>query len=135
MTAETPTTDSVRIDQWLWAARFFRTRSLAKQAVEAGRVEIGGQRPKPSRPVRVGDLLSITRGDERFEVAVLGVSAVRGPAPVAQALYAESAESKARREEARAQRAAMRDGYRAPEQRPDKRARRLIRALGDLDAL
>lgn len=126
---------TVRLDQWLWAARFFKTRSLSRQAIENGKVEVGGQRPKPSRAVRVGEALDIQRGEERFEVAVLAVSSERGPAPVAQALYAESEASKARRESARAQRQAMRDGFRAPEQRPDKRARRLIRALGDLDAL
>lgn len=131
----TDSPDSIRIDQWLWAARFFKTRSLAKQAVEAGRVEVGGQRPKASRAVRVGDRLGIARGDEHFEIDVLAISAVRGPAPVAQALYAETEDSKARREKVRAERAAMRDGYRAPEQRPDKRARRLIRALGDIDML
>ena len=125
---------SVRIDQWLWAARFFKTRSLAKQAIETGRVEVDGQRVKASRAVREGDALRILRGDERFEVRVLGLSTVRGSAPVAQALYAETEESKALREQARAERAAARDGYRAPEQRPDKRARRLIRALGDIDA-
>lgn len=130
----TENSDTVRLDQWLWAARFFRTRPLARQAVETGRVDVGGQRPKPSRAVRVGDRLDISRGEERFEVDVLGVSTDRGPAPVAQALYAETAASRERREHARAQRAAMRDGYRAPEQRPDKRARRLIRALGDIDA-
>ena len=125
---------SVRIDQWLWAARFFKTRSLAKQAIETGRVEVDGQRVKASRAVREGDALRILRGDERFEVRVLGLSTVRGSAPVAQALYAETEESKALRDQARAERAAARDGYRAPEQRPDKRARRLIRALGDIDA-
>lgn len=127
--------DSVRLDQWLWAARFFRTRALARQAIEAGRVEVAGQRAKPARAVRVGDVLQVVRGEERFEVGVLGLSTVRGAAPVAQALYAESDASKQAREAARLARQAARDGYRAPEQRPDKRARRLIRALGDLDAL
>lgn len=131
----TESQDSVRLDLWLWAARFFRTRTLARQAVETGRVEVGGQRPKPSRAVRVGDRLEVTRGEERFELDVLGLSTTRGAAPVAQALYAETEASRARREQARAERIAQRDGYRAPEQRPDKRARRLIRALGDLDAL
>jgi len=125
---------SVRIDQWLWAARFFKTRSLAKQAIETGRVEVDGQRVKASRAVREGDALRILRGDARFAVQVLGLSTVRGSAPVAQALYAETEASKLLREQARVERAAARDGYRAPEQRPDKRARRLIRALGDIDA-
>lgn len=125
---------TVRLDQWLWAARFFKTRSLAKQAIENGRVEVDGQRAKPARAVRLGDRLDVLRGDERFEVEVLGLSAERGPAPVAQALYSESEASRLRREQARAERAARRDGYRPPEQRPDKRARRLIRALGDIDS-
>ncbi|HEY4583530.1 MAG TPA: RNA-binding S4 domain-containing protein [Lysobacter sp.] len=131
---ETSPVASVRIDQWLWAARFFKTRSLAKQAIETGRVEVDGQRIKASRAVREGDALRILRGDERFDVRVLGLSTVRGSAPVAQALYAETEESRRQRELARTERAAQRDGYRAPEQRPDKRARRLIRALGDIDA-
>jgi ribosome-associated heat shock protein Hsp15 len=130
----TPSIASVRIDQWLWAARFFKTRSLAKQAIETGRVEVDGQRVKASRAVRPGDTLRVLRGDERFDVEVLGLSTVRGSAPVAQALYAETEASKLLREQARVERAAARDGYRAPEQRPDKRARRLIRALGDIDA-
>lgn len=124
----------VRLDIWLWAARFFKTRSLAKQAIETGKVEIGGQRAKPSRTVHAGDALRITRGEEVFEVDVRGLSDTRAAAPVAQALYLESAASRARREAARAQRAAERTGYRPPEGRPDKRARRLIRALGDIDA-
>jgi ribosome-associated heat shock protein Hsp15 len=124
----------VRIDVWLWAARFFKTRSLAKQAVETGKVELAGQRAKASRPVRIGDVLSIARGEERFEVEVRALSDVRGPAKVAQGLYAESEASRQRREAERASRAAERAGYRAPQTKPDKRARRLIRALGDIDA-
>lgn|SRR5690554_1185096 len=125
---------SVRIDVWLWAARFFRTRTLAKQAVDTGKVEIGGQRPKASRTVRVGDALRVVRGEQVFEVEVLGLSDDRGPAPVAQQLYRESDASMKAREEAALARRAARDGYRPPEHRPDKRARRLIRALGDIDA-
>ena len=127
--------DSVRLDLWLWAARFFRTRALAKVAIETGKVEVGGQRAKPSRSVRLGDALVVQRGEERFHVEVAGLSGVRGPAPVAQALYRETEASRLVREQARAQRAAERAGYRAPETKPDKRARRLIRALGDIDAL
>ena len=127
--------DSVRLDLWLWAARFFRTRSLAKQAVETGKVEVEGQRAKASRSVRIGDALKVTRGDEVFEIAVLGLSDQRGPASVAQALYAESEASKARRAETLASLRAARAGYQPPEGKPDKRARRLIRALGDIDAL
>lgn len=125
---------SVRIDVWLWAARFFRTRTLAKQAVDTGKVELGGQRPKASRAVRVGDMLRVARGEEVFEIEVLALSDDRGPAPVARALYRESESSIKARGEALLARRAARDGYRAPEHRPDKRARRLIRALGDIDA-
>jgi ribosome-associated heat shock protein Hsp15 len=125
---------TVRLDVWLWAARFFKTRVLAKDAVTLGKVEVGGQRAKPARTVRVGDALQVQRGEERFEVVVRGLSDQRGPAPVAQALYSESEASQQRRAELRATRAAERTGYRAPETKPDKRARRLIQALGDIDA-
>ena len=129
-------TASVRIDAWLWAARFFKTRGLAKAAIETGKVELQGERvAKPSRNVRIGEMLLVQRGEERFHVEVAGLSDVRGPAKVAQALYRETDASRLAREQARAQRAAERAGYRAPESRPDKRARRLIRALGDIDAL
>ncbi|ALJ27663.1 MULTISPECIES: S4 domain-containing protein [Stenotrophomonas] len=126
---------AIRLDVWLWAARFFRTRSLAKHAVETGKVEIGGQRPKSSRAVRIGDALRVQRGEEIFEIGVRGLSDTRGPAGVAQALYEETDASRRAREEQRLQRAAARDGYLPPEHKPDKRARRLIRALGDIDAL
>ena len=128
-------TASVRLDLWLWAARFFKTRALAKQAIEAGKVEIGGQRAKPARGVRVGDVLQVVRLDERFDIEVLALADVRGPASVAQTLYRESDSSKLAREQTRARRAAERAGYHPPETKPDKRARRLIRALGDIDAL
>jgi ribosome-associated heat shock protein Hsp15 len=127
--------ESVRIDLWLWAARFYKTRSLAKQAVLGHKVEAGGQAVKPSRAVKTGERLSIRRGDEVFEIEVLGLSDVRGSAPVAQALYAESEESIARRAAEREQRRLSATGYRPPQSKPDKRARRLIQALGDLDAL
>lgn len=134
-TPAAPPSASVRLDLWLWAARFFKTRSLARQAIDTGKVEVGGQRAKASRALRVGDGLRIARGEEIFEVAVLGLSDSRGPANVAQALYAETEASRAAREQLRALRVAERNGYRAPETKPDKRARRLIKALGDIDAL
>ena len=120
-----PLSPSVRLDIWLWAARFFKTRSLAKQAIETGKVSVAGQRPKSSRAVRVGEQLQVDRGEEHFEIQVLGLSDQRGPAPTAQQLCAEQ----------RALRIAARDGFQPPEHKPDKRARRLIRALGDIDAL
>jgi ribosome-associated heat shock protein Hsp15 len=125
----------VRLDVWLWAARFFKTRSLSKQAIETGKVDVAGQRPKSSRALRVGEQLRVQRGEETFEIEVRGLSDQRGPAPVAQALYLESPASIEARAQARALRLAARDGYQAPEHRPDKRALRLIRALGDIDAL
>ena len=126
---------SVRIDVWLWAARFFKTRSLAKQAVEAGRVEINGQACKPARAVRTTDRLDIRRGDERFEIDVAGLSDKRGSAPVAQQLYRETDASLARRAAEAEQRRLANAGFKAPKSKPDKRARRLIQALGDIDAL
>lgn len=134
MTDNQNSVPTVRLDVWLWASRFFKTRSLAKQAVETGKVEIDGQRAKASRVVRVGDALRIARGEELFEVAVLALSDMRGPASTAQALYEENEASRLARAQVRAQRAAERSGYQAPATKPDKRARRLIRALGDIDA-
>lgn len=126
---------SVRLDLWLWAARFFKTRALARQAVDGGKVEVGGQHAKAARALRVGDGLRIVRGEEIFEVAVTALSDTRGPASVAQTLYAETEASRLAREHLRALRIAERNGYRAPETKPDKRARRLIKALGDIGAL
>ncbi len=134
-TTESPHGAGVRLDTWLWAARFFKTRTLAKQAIEAGRVEIGRRVCKPSHPLHVGATLQIMRGEERFEVEVLGTSDRRGSAAVAQTLYRESETSRLAREAAREQRRAERAGYQAPAGKPDKRARRLIRALGDIEAL
>lgn len=125
----------VRIDVWLWAARFFRTRSLAKQAIDSGKVTINGAGCKPSRAVHVGDRLEVRRGEERFEIEARGLSEQRGPAPVAQQLYAESDESIARRAAERERRRLASTGFQPPKSKPDKRARRLIQALGDLDAL
>jgi ribosome-associated heat shock protein Hsp15 len=127
--------DCVRIDVWLWAARFFKTRSLAKGAVVGGKVEVGGQGVKPSRMLKVGDVLQVRRGEELFEIEVRALSEVRGSAPVAQQLYSEGEESIARRAAEREQRRLSATGYRPPMSKPDKRARRLIQALGDLDAL
>lgn len=121
---------SMRLDVWLWAARFVKTRSLAKKQVEAGRVRIGGQVVnKPARPVRAGDLLQLPLGDSRLEVEVLALSGQRGPAPVARALYRETeASSTARAAAAEARRSGA--GNLPPPGRPDKQARRqLLRFL------
>lgn len=116
-----PGNAGLRIDKWLWCARFFKTRSLAQQAVEGGHVQVNGERVKASRPVRVGDRLRITRERERYEVEVTGLPERRGPATEARKHYVESAESEAAR-------AAAREFNRltAPVSsgRPDKRERR-----------
>lgn len=126
--------DAVRVDAWLWAARFFKTRSLAKQAVERGRVTIAGKPCKASSTVKIGDNLRITRGEEMFEVEVTALAHKRGSAALAQTLCRESEASVAARKAVIEQRRAERAGYQPPSKRPDKRARRLIRALGDIDA-
>jgi ribosome-associated heat shock protein Hsp15 len=126
---------AVRLDIWLWAARFYKTRALAKQAIEGGKVEVQGQGAKASRLVKGGEQLRLRRGEDLFEIQVLGLSERRGPAPVAQALYAESEASREARLRLADERRAANAGYRAPAGKPDKRARRLIQALGDLDAL
>lgn len=120
----------VRIDKWLWAARFFRTRGLAQSAVEAGHVLVGGERVKLSRPVRVGDELRVGTAQAQRTVRVLAVSDVRGPAPVAQRLYEETPESIRLRVEAQALRALNAEPARAIEQgRPTKRERRALERL------
>ena len=125
----------VRLDVWLWAARFFKTRQLSKDAISQHRVKIAGQACKPSRTVRLNDVLVIERAGESWELTVQGLSNTRGPAAIAQTLYSESEDSRLRREAERAQRAAERAGFQPPPKRPDKRARRLIQALGDLDTI
>ena len=95
MPAEMPTT-GVRLDVWLWAARFHKTRSLARQAVATGKIDVGGQRAKPARQVRIGDTLRIDKAGEVFEVEVRGLSDSRGPATVARTLYEESEASRRR---------------------------------------
>jgi len=128
-------TPRVRLDQWLWAARWFKTRALAKRAVETGKVTVDGQRRKPSYLLRADEPLQIERAGEHFDIRVLALSDTRGPFETACRLYQESPDSITRREAARALRRAEHAGYQPPESKPDKRARRLIRALGDLDAL
>jgi ribosome-associated heat shock protein Hsp15 len=122
------TGDKVRIDKWLWAARFFKTRSLATEAVAGGRVHMDGQRVKPAKDVRVGDRLEITIGEAVFAVEVLGLAEKRGPAAQAQALYEESEESRARRERQRELRRMAPPLGHDLQGRPSKRDRRRLEA-------
>ncbi len=117
---------SVRIDKWLWAARFFKTRSLAARACELGRIQSNHQPVKASREVRVGDMLNITNEGGDFEIEVLLLSDVRGPAPVAQTLYCETDASRELRQKVAADRRAMRQFEELPAGRPSKRDRRHI---------
>jgi ribosome-associated heat shock protein Hsp15 len=117
---------SVRIDKWLWAARFFKTRALAARACELGRVQSNRQPAKPAREVHIGDLLQIKTESGDFQVEVLLASEVRGPASVAQTLYRETEESRELRLKLAAERKAMMNYAPAPESRPSKRDRRKI---------
>ncbi|MGC2697463.1 MAG: RNA-binding S4 domain-containing protein [Candidatus Angelobacter sp.] len=116
---------SVRMDKWLWAARFFKTRALAQRACELGRIVSNGHVAKPAREVKVGDLLQIKTAED-FQVEVLLLSEVRGPASVAQTLYRETDASQESRMRVRAERKAMIDYSPAPAGRPSKRDRRKI---------
>jgi ribosome-associated heat shock protein Hsp15 len=116
----------VRMDIWLWAARFFKTRPLAKRACELGRIVSNGQPAKAAREVRVGDKLRVSNEGGDFQVEVLLLSEVRGPAAVAQTLYRESDESRELRHKAAAERKAMREFETLPAGRPSKRDRRHI---------
>jgi ribosome-associated heat shock protein Hsp15 len=116
----------VRMDTWLWAARLFKTRPLAKRACELGRILSNGQPAKAAREVRVGDKLRVTNDGGDFQVEVLLLSEVRGPAPMAQTLYRETEASRELREKVAAERKAMRQFETLPEGRPSKRDRRHI---------
>jgi ribosome-associated heat shock protein Hsp15 len=117
---------SVRIDKWLWAARFFKTRALAQRACELGRIQSNGQPAKPAREVHAGDMLRVTNDGGDFHVEVLLLSEVRGPASVAQTLYCETEASRELRLKAAEERKAMRQFEPAPTGRPSKRDRRKI---------
>ncbi len=122
--------DNVRIDKWLWAARFFKTRSLAADAVDRGRVRIGGEPVKPARAVKVDDKISVDNGADRWEVVVLALSDARGPAPVARALYSETEESIVRRERDKEARRLFPEPGSTIKGRPTKRDRRAIDRAG-----
>jgi len=117
---------SVRMDKWLWAARFFKTRALAARACELGRIQSNGQPAKPAREVRVGDRLRVSNDGGDFQVEILLLSEIRGPAPVAQTLYRETEASRELRQKAAQERRATRQFEPSPQHRPSKRDRRKI---------
>ena len=116
----------MRLDKWLWAARFFKTRAVASRACDMGRIQSNGQRAKPAREIRAGDKLRVENERGIFEIEVLLVSAVRGPAAIAQTLYSESDASREARMKLAAERKALEQYVRLPEGRPSKRDRRRI---------
>ncbi len=116
----------VRLDKWLWAARFFKTRSIAREAVSGGKVHLNGNRVKPGRPVTAGDELRIQRGEDEFIITIIEPSARRGPATVARTLYEESEDNRSRREKLAEERKLGREAHITRERRPDKRQRRRI---------
>lgn len=123
MTADS---EKVRIDKWLWAARFFKTRALAKDAITGGKVHLEGDRVKVSRGVSIGDRLEITKGEQRFEIVVRALSDTRGPAKVAETLYTETSASRGKREEQSAIRKLLHQSAPHPDGKPDKKQRRSI---------
>ena len=123
------TVERVRIDKWLWAARFFKTRGAATEAVLGGHVQVNGARVKPARDVVVGDRLEITKAQERWTVEVAGLADRRGPASVAQSLYEETPESAAERQKRRDERRLARPIGADLSERPTKRDRRRLDAL------
>ncbi len=120
-------TDAVRLDKWLWATRFFKTRGQAQQAIKGGKVEINDASPKASRLVRLGDRLKITKGEVRFEVVVDEIGEKRVSAPMAQAMYTETGASRAARERLAEERRLKKAAGLSPARRPDKRERRKLR--------
>ncbi|HEY0490070.1 MAG TPA: S4 domain-containing protein [Telluria sp.] len=123
--------DNVRIDKWLWAARFFKTRSLATDAVDTGRVKLDGDRIKPARAVKLGDKLTIDNGSDAWEVVVLGISDKRGSAPVARELYEETEASVIKRENNAQARRLFPEPASTIKGRPTKRDRRQLGKAGE----
>ena len=121
--------DRLRVDKWLWAARFYKTRSIAKTAIEGGKVHLDGQRVKVSREISVGERLTIKQGWDEKEVVVKALSDQRGPAPIAQALYTETRESIERREREAQARKAAGGATARPTQKPGKHERKALEKL------
>ena len=126
MPTENTPLDRMRLDKWLWAARFFKTRSLAIQAIDNGRVKLNGERVKPARDVKPGDRLDVRIGDAEWNLTVRALAMQRGPAPVAQTLYAEDPASLARRQQQASDRKLAASPAASIKGRPTKRDRRQI---------
>ena len=125
---------SVRLDKWLWAARFFKTRSVAREAVSGGKVHLNGNRAKPGRSLNIGDELHIQRGEEEYSITVVELSVRRGSAVIARTFYEESEESRIKREQLAEQRKLEHQQHATRERRPDKRQRRrIVRFKQDFD--
>ena len=123
--------ENVRLDKWLWAARFFKTRSLAQDAVERGRVRIDGEPVKPARTVKINDKMLIDNGSDRWEIIVAAISGARGGAPVARTLYFETDESIAKRENDKVARRLYPEPSLEIKGRPTKRDRRAMEQAGE----
>ena len=121
--------DRLRVDKWLWAARFYKTRSIAKTAIEGGKVHLDGQRVKVSREISIGERLTVKQGWDEKEVVVKALSDQRGPAPIAQTLYEETSESIVRREREAQARKAAGGATARPTQKPGKHERKALEKL------
>ena len=135
MTGELAKPDAVRLDLWLWAARFYKTRTLAKAAVEGGKVRVNAQACKPAKAMHINDLVSLVQGNEALEVRVCALSEQRANAAIAATLYSELAESLTKRTSLREQTRLQRLGYQAPASKPDKRDRRKISEFESVEVL
>jgi len=124
----------VRLDRWLWAARFFKSRAMAKAAIEGGKVEIDGQRGKPAKEITIGQHINVRRGDELFDVKVTALAEKRGSATIAATLYQETTASLEQRKADAARRKMERAGLRVPEKRPEKRDRRALARMKQADS-
>lgn len=124
--------ERVRLDKWLWAARFYKTRALSREAIEGGKVQVNGDRAKPSKDIGLGMTIRLRQGHDLREVIVRGLSEQRGPASVAQQLYEETSESLERREQAAEERRVLAQAMPDPGDRPSKKERRQRQRFRDL---
>ncbi len=119
----------VRLDRWLWAARFFKTRALAKAAIDGGKIKVEGNKPKAAKEIMVGARIEVSRGSDEYTLVVTALAERRGSASVAQTLFAETAESVEQRLRHRSEQRMLRAGLRVPQTKPNKRDRRALQDL------